>query len=1150
VLWGAWGQFEGAPVLATGVAGSVRLWHVEDTEAEMQLRPQPGHDDTRAGHFGRVSWGAWDQVEGTQVLATGGIDGEVWLWLLDPGTTRTVSMSSSSAPTPKLWGAWGRVDDKLVLATGGDDDTVLFLSSNLEGSDPSEVTFADKAATHGFPVLPLSSPPQLFSLESMAEGTPGGHSGPTLWGAWGQVEGAPVLATGGADGTVRLWDPATHTDTVLTGHHFGRVFWGAWGQVEGAPVLATGAEDGKVLLWDPAARTVRLSLTGHTGRVLWGAWGQVKGAPVLATGGEDRTVRLWHTDAEILLANRAGRADHRPPVDLVGHTGRVLWGAWGQVEGAQVLATGGEDGTVRLWDPDPGSQLGVALAGHTGPVLWGTWGLVKGTPVLATGGEDGTVRLWDLVLERVVPRVPRYISDTAGATDRLGRQEDAAALADVITARSARPPLAVGVFGQWGEGKSLFLEMLEEQVNERARVAGPDDKIAHGFVRQVRFNAWHYAEADLWASLVAELFAQLSAGADPTREQRQRSRLASELIEARGVREQLAAAQARLADLQRASAFSTSQWEALPTPAKQRLQELFGDQAQATYQEVASTASTTKTTLRSIAALVQALPRGWLVGSAAALILAAILAAAALKWGSDIVRWVAALPVVVGLGALVGAIRKAWDSTRPLRQKLRSARQVVQQARAEQIRRLETAEAVAAAEVQELQSRLQNLTAAGQLAGLVQERAGAATYRQRLGLMTQIRQDFERMAELLERDGPGQSTVPKEDEAGDELPAIDRIVVYIDDLDRCPPDRVVEVLEAVHLLLAVRLFVVVVAVDPRWLLRSLTSHYQELFAATAPQHADAGASAELTVDLGEEELWASTPAQYLEKIFQIVLTLAPMKHDGYQRMMDDLVGVQDTPVTEPNQHSADQAAPPAPHAAPSVAGSASTLSSPPPPDQERISLDSLRIVHRIDPLALTGDEHKLIGLLGPPLIAAPRAVKRLANSYGLLVAISAHLGVGSSDRPELRPVPDVDHGQAYPYRASMVLLAAVIGFPMLGPTFFPDIHRTARETPEATWNAYLHDLRPERSDQGWANRIEPTMTTTRKHHWNAFLDAIEGIGNRASKAGLPLPQRLDIWARWVVPVGRLSFPTGSAVSRLTEPTDQQPGTEGLSVANI
>ena len=60
-------------------------------------------------------------------------------------------------------------------------------------------------------------------------------------------------------------------------------------------------------------------------------------------------------------------------------------------------------------------------------------------------------------------------------------------------------------------------------------------------------------------------------------------------------------------------------------------------------------------------------------------------------------------------------------------------------------------------------------------------------------------------------------------------PPLERIVLYIDDLDRCPPRRVVEVLEAVHLMLALELFVVVVAVDARWLIRSLEYHYRELF---------------------------------------------------------------------------------------------------------------------------------------------------------------------------------------------------------------------------------------------------------------------------------------------------------------------------------
>jgi hypothetical protein len=183
------------------------------------------------------------------------------------------------------------------------------------------------------------------------------------------------------------------------------------------------------------------------------------------------------------------------------------------------------------------------------------------------------------------------------------------------------------------------------------------------------------------------------------------------------------------------------------------------------------------------------------------------------------------------------------------------------------------------------------------------------------------------------------------------------------------------------------------------------------------------------------------------------------------------------------------------------------------------------------------DEHQFMSLLGPPLISAPRAVKRLANSYGLLAAISTTNGLGRG-RPELLPLPDINpQRDAYPYRAGMALLAAVIGFPMLGPTFFPDIHNTAQGKPSTRWDAHIAGLQPELGDKGWANRIEVTMTPTRAQHWKIFLDALGETGRRAERAGLPVPQRLDVWVKWVVPVGRLSFPTGSAVSRLTEPQD-------------
>jgi WD40 repeat protein len=40
-------------------------------------------------------------------------------------------------------------------------------------------------------------------------------------------------------------------------------------------------------------------------------------------------------------------------------------------------------------------SYGTALSGHTGAVRWGAWGRLTDRPVLATGGLDGTVRLWD-----------------------------------------------------------------------------------------------------------------------------------------------------------------------------------------------------------------------------------------------------------------------------------------------------------------------------------------------------------------------------------------------------------------------------------------------------------------------------------------------------------------------------------------------------------------------------------------------------------------------------------------------------------------------------------------------------------------------------------------------------------------------------------
>ncbi len=94
------------------------------------------------------------------------------------------------------------------------------------------------------------------------------------------------------------------------------------------------------------------------------------------SGGEDGTVRVWELDSGRELRRLEG---HAGPVRAVAVSadGRVI--------------SGGEDGTVRVWEPDSGREL-HRLEGHAGPVR-----AVAVSPDgrVISGSEDGTVRVWE-----------------------------------------------------------------------------------------------------------------------------------------------------------------------------------------------------------------------------------------------------------------------------------------------------------------------------------------------------------------------------------------------------------------------------------------------------------------------------------------------------------------------------------------------------------------------------------------------------------------------------------------------------------------------------------------------------------------------------------------------------------------------------------
>jgi hypothetical protein len=265
------------------------------------------------------------------------------------------------------------------------------------------------------------------------------------------------------------------------------------------------------------------------------------------------------------------------------------------------------------------------------------------------------------------------------------------------------------------------------------------------------------------------------------------------------------------------------------------------------------------------------------------------------------------LPVLASVGAYLGV---AVPLIRNLVSRVKTAVDLTADAMDDRVRRqiasLEAQEAQLQREIDEArrleleaERELEDIRRGRRLYQYIQERASSSDYRQYLGVIALIRKDFERLAGLMDegrraREGKvetrareagseveaaGNVDADGEEQSSDSLPQIDRIILYVDDLDRCPAKRVVEVLEAVHLLLALKLFVVVVGVDSRWLVRSLQRHYQ------AQLSADEGIMPQRQDDWA---YWDTTPQNYLEKIFQIVFSIRSMGSTGYESLLDAL----------------------------------------------------------------------------------------------------------------------------------------------------------------------------------------------------------------------------------------------------------------------
>jgi hypothetical protein len=505
-----------------------------------------------------------------------------------------------------------------------------------------------------------------------------------------------------------------------------------------------------------------------------------------------------------------------------------------------------------------------------------------------------------------------YAADTAIGEDNLDISEDVRSLCSVLMAEQVRPPLSVGLFGDWGTGKSFFMQKMRERIESlaaestSARNEGRPSPYCEN-VRQITFNAWHYIDANLWASIVTQIFDGLALDdldetMAPTVESRRRAESRRRQLLAKLETAELLSAEARQrrdaarAWLDTKRAEREQKHEAISSLTALRFADI--QTALREHPEVATMAAKavearTGKRVDSADALAlsrevhgtwSAIRRIWRgmelrarLQLVALAIFAAFVAAVLAAVGQTLVTRVFA-SLAIALPALVLAIR--WLPTiRQVRVAADVAAKTVANAVQREQNRLDSELAavgeqidVAQRQIEEAEREIAEVREGRRLRDFIESRASSQDYRSGLGIIALVRRDLARLSALM---------ADRDPIADDEPGRIDRIILYIDDLDRCPARRVVEVLEAVHLLLAFPLFVVVVGVDARWLLRSLELHYTEVI--TSDSHEN---------DVDDALHWAATPQNYLEKIFQIPFSLRHMEKQGFARLIQSAVSVR------------------------------------------------------------------------------------------------------------------------------------------------------------------------------------------------------------------------------------------------------------------
>ena len=396
-LYGAAFSPDGQVLVAAGAARQVQRWNISDPSRPVALPVLTGPAST--------IYSVTFSPDGA-TLAAGSADRDAWLWnVSDPSGPATAGRrlaAATSAVNSVAFGLGGR-----VLAEGSVDGTVRLW--NLAGSAPvlaatltgpgssvSGVTFSPSGE------LAASSQDDKVWLWKVTF-TAGSGSGSKGGSGAGSKGGKPSKSRKpAAQPTVRGVPDGTLMDS--------KNWVNAVSFSPDGSMLAAGTSEGSVLVWTMATRTlaVRIPAPQPVTSVSW------DGPQQVADSDADGTATTWTLPAPPLLADNASAIVAYAPggqAIAVGGSNVELWSA----SGHQLIASRAVPGVNGLAFSADGRLLAAALSNGTVSVMNAATLAPIGRPlvvtssgyaesvafspagqVLATGSDDGTVRLFSM----------------------------------------------------------------------------------------------------------------------------------------------------------------------------------------------------------------------------------------------------------------------------------------------------------------------------------------------------------------------------------------------------------------------------------------------------------------------------------------------------------------------------------------------------------------------------------------------------------------------------------------------------------------------------------------------------------------------------------------------------------------------------------